>query len=243
MFTNLSLKPTHLAPVLNFVAANQNIRSMSLHDPLAQYQGVLPNGEIFTWGLLGLDAIPAILDLQSRVAAAATGLEKTFLIERSADNFAQSMYDGHLYWGAFVGDKLVGLFGMADNDEEVGDGRGKKTPKDALGVTAYSQVSILKGAQIDAAYRNQGLGALGALSRYQHFINTSFKQVMMTKIHSGNRLVCDNYTKNGFIKAYSAPVTDRGETFDVLTFKAGRGLIEAWLTEKSFATMQRFKFL
>lgn len=225
--------------VIPSAPANQNSIGI-MENPLASYAGVLPNGEPFTWMLLGDDDIPAILHLQDTVAAAANELEKNFLIKRSANCFAESMAHGHLYWGAYSGDDLVALFGMADNDEEVGDGRGEKTPKKSLGVTRYNQVSILKGAQVNPKYRDQGLGAIGALARYIYFLQNPDKLVIMTKVHAGNNAVCDNYTKNGFTEACRTPVTDHSHTFNVVTFKAERQVLQDWIDSKMTSVMTKY---
>ena len=207
----------------------------------AALQGILPNGEVFQWSMLDAESIPAILVLQDHVASAATGIEKTFLIKRSAEDYGYSLTQNHHYWGAWIGEELVALFGLADNDEEVGDGRGEKTPKEILGVADYTHVSILKGAQVHPNYREQGLAAIGALSRYLFFIQNPQKRVMMTKIHAGNTPVAQNYLNNSFIEAWRTSVTDRGETFDVMTFTAERQVLDRWLHDKAANVIAKYK--
>ncbi|HEY1096042.1 MAG TPA: hypothetical protein VGF14_02255 [Alphaproteobacteria bacterium] len=228
--------------VIPSAPANQNSLGVMV-DPLATYQGVLPNGEQFVWALLGQDDIPAILHLQDTVAASANELEKNFLIKRSAGCFEESMAQGHLYWGAYSGENLVSLFGLADNDEEVGDGRGQKTPKKSLGVSRYNQVSILKGAQVHPKYRDQGLGAIGALARYIYFLENPDKQVIMTKVHAGNNAVCENYINNGFLEACRTPVTDHSHTFNVVTFKAERSVLQGWIDAKMKNVMLKYSLV
>jgi GNAT superfamily N-acetyltransferase len=209
-------------------------------DPSGTYQGILPNGKAFAWQLVHREHIPLILKLQDQVAHAANDLEKTFLIVRSTDCFNESIDQGHLYWGALVDGQLVGLFGLADNDEEVGDGRGDKTAKEDLGVDDYTHVSILKGAQIHPDYRDQGLAAMGALSRYLYFTANPDKRVIMTKIHGNNINTVTNYLNNGFTEASRTAITDRGHTFDVVAYKAEREIIEDWLKKKTSFLRERF---
>jgi GNAT superfamily N-acetyltransferase len=224
------------------VPANQNIISL-LDDPFAPQSGFLPNGQMLEWQVLDHAHIPLILHLQDTVNAAAGEMEKNFLIKRTETCYADSLNQGHLYWGAFADGLLIAVFGMADNDEEVGDGRGEKAPKEALGVSFYNQVSILKGAQVHPQYRDQGLAALGALTRYTYFLQNPLKKVIMTKVHAGNTLVCKNYTQNGFVEACRAAVTDSSHTFNVITFKCDRSLLEEWIANKAVHVIEKFRLV
>jgi GNAT superfamily N-acetyltransferase len=233
---------TYTSGAVSDFPANQNVISL-LDDPFTPQSGFLPNGQMLEWQVLDQSHIPLILHLQDTVNAAAGEMEKNFLIKRTEKCYADSLDHGHLYWGAFADGLLVAVFGMADNDEEVGDGRGEKAPKDALGVSFYNQVSILKGAQVHPHYRDQGLAALGALTRYTYFLQNPLKKVIMTKVHAGNTLVCKNYLQNGFVEACRAAVTDHAHTFNVITFKCDRVLLEEWVANKAINVIEKFRLV
>jgi hypothetical protein len=225
-------QPAPLFPVC--VAANENApQSFYAFAPLKTVYGVLPNGEALHWGLLSIEDIADMLALQDAVALAATEAEKRFLIKRDATDYSASMRLGHLYWGARANGVLIAAFGMAENDEEIGDGRGEVTPLSVLGVEQHDHVDILKAAQVHPAYRDQGLASLAALTRYMHFLSNPDKQVLMTKVHSANQKVITNYTKNGFTPVFHCTVNDRGETFDLVTLMATREVIQSFLAKKS----------
>lgn len=213
-------------------------------NPTKPLIGTLPNGTTFRWGLLNEEAIPDMLELQDAVSAAATEDEKKFLIKRTRGDLGESMVGhDHLYWGAWVGEKLIAFFGLGEKDEEISDGRGEPAPLEALGVTNDNQVDILKAAQTHPDYRDFNIAKLAAATRYQYFLNDPKKKVMMTKIHQDNGKVIKNYTKNGFTEACRSQVTDPDDntTFDVITYKADRALIEAYMLKEGRGIAETFK--
>ncbi len=210
-------------------------------NPAQPLKGVLPNGEGFRWGLLNEYAIPDMLQLQEAVADAADDHQKKFLIARTHGDFGQSMIGhDHLYWGAWVGDKLVAFFGIAEKDEEISDGRGKTVAPEKLGVERHDEVDILKAAQVHPDYRGEKLASLAAAVRYQYFLNDDKKRVIMTKMHEDNFKVIANYTNNHFVEADRSSETDRGETFDVVTLMASRSTIQNFMETKGPKIVQDF---
>lgn len=213
-------------------------------NPTKPFIGFLPNGQQFRWGLLNEEAIPDMLALQDAVRTAATAHERKFLIERTRETLGESMVGhDHLYWGAWVGDKLIAFFGLGEKDEEVSDGRGEATPLSALNVAFDHQVDILKAAQVHPDYRSQKLASLAAATRYQYFLNDPKKQVIMTKIHQDNANVIANYTDNGFTEACRSTVKDGDEIFDVITYKTDREVIENFMLKSGFGIADKFKLV